>query len=215
MPREEDQLLARFRLTPADASGESDHPHITSRATATPRKDSPARRLAAPLLGRLSSTPTAPARGCALPRTRSRGRMRRRDRLRPESAHRVQPSESSTVRRPPLLASSESDLTGERSRLGANGRWLVPRAAGYPRRASFASHVCYRSCWIAFHTHRFTWPLLRFMCPLHRFRSPPMTSAKVAVCWSFVTQTGDGGENANSGLGDALPDTPCSLKLRC
>jgi hypothetical protein len=36
-PRDEDHLLARFRLTPADASGESDHPHTTTRATATPR----------------------------------------------------------------------------------------------------------------------------------------------------------------------------------
>jgi hypothetical protein len=37
-PREEDQLLARCRLTPAWASGESDHPHITTGATATPRQ---------------------------------------------------------------------------------------------------------------------------------------------------------------------------------
>jgi hypothetical protein len=28
-PRDGDHLLARFRLTPADASGESDHPHTT------------------------------------------------------------------------------------------------------------------------------------------------------------------------------------------
>jgi len=37
---DEDQLLARFRLTPADAAGESDQPHTTTRATATPRKQS-------------------------------------------------------------------------------------------------------------------------------------------------------------------------------
>jgi hypothetical protein len=36
-PREEDQLLAGFRPTPADASGTSDHPHIMTRATAMPR----------------------------------------------------------------------------------------------------------------------------------------------------------------------------------
>ena len=35
-PREEDQLLARFRLTPADASGESDHPRPAAGATAMP-----------------------------------------------------------------------------------------------------------------------------------------------------------------------------------
>ena len=34
------QLLARFRLTPADASGESDHPDTTTGATATPREGS-------------------------------------------------------------------------------------------------------------------------------------------------------------------------------
>ena len=40
-PREEDQLLARFRLTPADASGKSDHPRPTAGATAMPRKHKP------------------------------------------------------------------------------------------------------------------------------------------------------------------------------
>jgi hypothetical protein len=37
LPPEEDQLLARPRLTPADASGESSHLHPTTGATATPR----------------------------------------------------------------------------------------------------------------------------------------------------------------------------------
>jgi len=36
-PREEDHLLARFGLTPADASGESDHQHTTTGITAMPR----------------------------------------------------------------------------------------------------------------------------------------------------------------------------------
>ena len=39
-PRDEDQLLTRFRLTPADASGESDHPDTTTAASATPRTES-------------------------------------------------------------------------------------------------------------------------------------------------------------------------------
>ena len=38
-PRDEDKLLTRFRLTPADASGESDHPDTTTGATATPRSE--------------------------------------------------------------------------------------------------------------------------------------------------------------------------------
>jgi hypothetical protein len=36
-PRDKDQLLTRFRLTPADASGESNDPDTTPGATATPR----------------------------------------------------------------------------------------------------------------------------------------------------------------------------------
>ena len=41
--QEEDRLLARVRLTPADASGESDHPRTTSGACAKPRQQ-PSRR---------------------------------------------------------------------------------------------------------------------------------------------------------------------------
>ena len=37
-------MLARLRLTPADASAESSHLHPMTGATATPRKDSPGRQ---------------------------------------------------------------------------------------------------------------------------------------------------------------------------
>ena len=53
--REEDQLLARLRLTPADASGESSHLRPTTGATATPREGQ--WRLVAALAAERSSGP--------------------------------------------------------------------------------------------------------------------------------------------------------------
>ena len=71
---------------------------------------------------------------------------------------------------------------------------------------------CYRACWIDLSRDRFTWPVLRFRCPLLRSRSRSGRIEKNPMCRDFLTYTGVGGESPNSGLRDVLLSTPCSTK---